>query len=182
MYIIAIVPFGESSTRKICRILSILNVRYIIVLPHEIPTFKPTHIILSGGPDHVYHPDHKPLPPWVIESSCTVLAICYGMQLLAHTFGGIVIKMSEPEHGLVSVTEFIDYKQQTTLRWMNREDRVLTIPPGFTITGVTNRNHIASFTDNHKYYAIQYHPEHNQALDVSIFERFLHNHLIPSPT
>jgi GMP synthase (glutamine-hydrolysing) len=173
MYTIAVIAFGESSTRKICRILALLEVRYIIVLPHETPTFKPTHIILSGGPDHVYDPIHGRLPQWVLDATCPVLAICYGMQLIAHTFGGTVRPMPEKELGLVPVTELIQGTQQTRLRWMNRHDRVLTVPTGFTITGVTDRNHIASFTDFHKYYAIQYHPEHKTGLDRSVFERFL---------
>lgn len=173
MRIIAVVAFDESSTRKIARILIMLNMRYIIVLPDEIPNFEPTHIILSGGPDHVYEPKHRKLPRWVIDAKCPVLAICYGMQLIAHTFGGTVVKMSEKEVGLVPVMELIDDKHHVLLRWMNREDRVLNVPSGFTITGVTDRNHIASFTDFRKYYAVQYHPENRKALDISIFEKFL---------
>jgi GMP synthase (glutamine-hydrolysing) len=173
MNTVAIVAFGESSTRKICQCLLMLNVNYIIVLPHETPTFKPTHIILSGGPDHVYDVKHQLLPQWVIDYPCPVLAICYGMQLIAHTFGGTVMGMLEKEIGLIPVTEIIHDQQSTILRWMNRDDRVLTVPSRFTITGVTNRNHIASFTDFHKYYAIQYHPEHSKCLDTSVFKRFL---------
>lgn len=171
--IVAVVAFGKSSTKKICDVLTMLRVRYYVILPDEKLNFVPSHIILSGSSKHVYDPDYYPLPQWVIDANCPVLAICYGMQLIAHTFGGRVIKMSEIERGLIPVTELIHETQYTKYRWMNRYDRVIMVPPGFTITGVTNRNHIASFTDFKKYFCIQSHPENKKGLDIQLFEDFL---------
>lgn len=172
-YRVIVVCFGKSSTNGICSILRRFGVKYITLLPDEIPKFEPTHVILSGGPKHVYDLDHYVMPLWVIQTHCPVLGICYGMQLIAHTFQGIVIKMPEIEKGLIEITEIIDHKQTRLLRWMNRNDRVISLPSNFYITGVTSRNHIASFTDYKKWYAVQYHPESHHCKDSSLFRRFL---------
>lgn len=179
--LVALVAFGKTSSEKITRSLNTLKVDYRIVLPDEIPTFEPTHIILSGGPKHVYEEDHPHLPKWVIESKCPVLGICYGMQLIAYTFGGNVIKMPQKEEGPVEVTEMINNTQTTYVRWMNRYDRVTSIPNTFYVTAVTNDDHLAAFTDHNKWWAIQYHPESSKHGDLNVFRRFLGRRRQPHP-
>lgn len=171
--LVALVAFGRTSAEKISCSLNTLKIDYRIILPDETPNFQPTHIILSGGPKHVYEPDHYYLPKWIIDSNVPVLGICYGMQLIAHTFGGTVIRMSQKEEGPVEVTEIINNNQSTYIRWMNRYDQVTAIPNIFDITGVTHNNHIASFTDHIRWWAIQYHPESSKHGDLGVFRRFL---------
>lgn len=172
-HLVAIVFFGKESVAKIARCLDRLKVKYGIIYPGESPSFVPTHIILSGGPKHVYEMDHYSLPSWVINSSAPVLGICYGMQLIAKTFGGTVVRMKEIEKGPVEVTEIIGGRQVINHRWMNRYDQVAILPKIFHQTGVTDRNHIASFTDHRKYWAVQYHPESNKCGDITIISNFL---------
>jgi len=172
-HLVALITFGEVSSAGISRVLTRLGVEYRIVLPNETPNFKPTHIILSGGPKHVYDLNYSSLPQWILDIKCPVLGICYGMQLIAKTFGGTITRMKEKEEGPVNVTEFIDNVQLTHIRWMNRYDQVTSIPNMFSITGVTDKNHIAAFTDYNKWWAIQYHPESSKYLDISVFKRFL---------
>jgi GMP synthase (glutamine-hydrolysing) len=171
--LVALVMFGKTSSENISQVLIRLKICYRIVLPDEIPTFKPTHIIMSGGPKHVYESDHYKMPQWVLDSNCPVLGICYGMQLIAHTFGGTVIKMREKEEGSVNVTEIISDIQSTQPRWMKRHDQVLSIPNIFDITGVTDRDHIAAFTDYKKWWAVQYHPEYRRCRDLKFFQKFI---------
>lgn len=171
--LVAIISYGTYSADRICLMLNRLHVPYKVLEPTDVPKFKPTHIILSGGDYHVYDKDAPTLPEWVINSDIPVLAICYGMQLVAHTFGGIVIRMPEKEEGGVEVTEIIDNIHCNNYRWMNRYDLVTSVPECFTIIGVTNKNHIAAFTDGHKWFAIQYHPEAKKYEDSSVFKRFL---------
>lgn len=178
--LIALVVFGNSSANKIACSLKRLKTNYVMVFPGETPCFTPTHIILSGGPGHVYENNHHHIPEWVIKSDAPVLGVCYGMQIIAHTFGGNVIKMREKEHGPTEVTEIIGNQQLTNIRWMNRYDQVICVPNMFIITGVTNKNHIASFTDNKKWWAIQYHPESFKYGDISVFKRFINNNLCRS--
>lgn len=170
---IVVVEYGNKSTVGICRILNHLMVQYMVVLPNEQPMFEPSHIILSGGPKHVYDVPPDSLPLWVLRAKCPVLGICYGMQLIAATLGGTVIRMSSYEKGPVDVTEFIAHEQITTTRWMNHHDIVIALPSTFYITGITPTNHIASFTDHIKWYAVQYHPEAENFIDLSLFQRFL---------
>ena len=172
-YTVALVSFGAKSTERLRYILGRLNVTCRVLFPDETPSFHYTHIILSGGPKHVYEADTYTMPEWVLQSTAPVLGVCYGMQLIAHTFGGRVTKMSHVEKGPVEVTEMIKGEQLTSLRWMNRLDQVVSIPDAFTITGVTSSNHIASFTDHHRWWAVQYHPEASKHGDASVLRRFL---------
>lgn len=170
--IVALVCYGERSTNKIAAVLNRLNVKYGVLEPYEVPVFVPTHIILSGGPAHVYNENHYKLANWIIQSQAPVLAICYGMQLVAQTFGGRVIRMRELEKGPVAVTEILNGRQITKNRWMNRWDQVICVPDEFTITGVTDKNHIASFTDYDKWWCVQYHPESLNDGDINVFINF----------
>ena len=171
--IVALVSFGNDSTKRLSSMLNKLKVNYRIVYLNEIPSFEYTHIILSGGPKHVYETNHYPMPQWVLDSNAPVLGICYGMQLITKTFGGTVAPMSAVEKGPVNVTEIINGHQVINSRWMNRLDRIVILPPHFTITGVTYLNHIAAFTDYNKWWAVQYHPESKKHGDPSVLKRFL---------
>lgn len=171
--VVALVQFGKDSTKRLSRALNRMNVDNRIILPHETPTFTYTHIILSGGPKHVYEEDHYAMPKWVMESKVPVLGICYGMQLIAKTFDGNVVRMQLAEQGPIEVNEIIDGYQVINNRWMNRLDNVVILPPNFTKTGVTNKNHIASFTDYKRWWAVQYHPEAKKHGDLNVLRRFL---------
>jgi GMP synthase (glutamine-hydrolysing) len=60
-------------------------------------------VILSGGPNSVYDAESPHVDPSVWELIASkmlpVLGICYGMQELAHVFGGAVKPSSEREYG-----------------------------------------------------------------------------------
>jgi GMP synthase (glutamine-hydrolysing) len=172
MYVI-IINFGNKSANGIAKVLNTLNVKYTIMCPNMIPYTEYTHIILSGGPKHVYLSDYYKMPTWVRESDKPVLGICYGMQLISCTLGGKVIKMNEYEGGVIPITEIINGNKFINQRWMNRYDRVAEIPKNFVITGITDKEHIASITDGSKWWAVQYHPESENALDYDTFIRFL---------
>lgn len=171
--IVALVAFGKDSTNRLSSMLTKLKVNHQIVYLNEIPLFKYTHIILSGGPKHVYEIDHYHMPQWVLDSNAPVLGVCYGMQLIAKTFGGIVAPMRNVEKGAVEVTEIINGHQVIGSRWMNRLDTVVVLTPNFTTTGVTYLNHIAAFTDYDKWWAVQYHPESKHHGDPNVLKRFL---------
>ena len=173
--LVCIIEYG--TTKKIEKILNELNIEYFTINPYDNPKIKPTHIILSGGPDHVYEINHRPLPKWVIDIDSKVLGICYGMQLIAHTFGGIVSRMKEKEEGLYNVYEYIpkldNDNTKIIKRWFNRFDNVYKVPDNFTILGYSEKNFIISITDNIKYWGVQYHPEINKAKDITLFTHFL---------
>lgn len=160
-----VINYGQQSAIKISNVLTVLKVNHLILNPDILPTQFFTHIILSGGPKHVYEVDHYHLADWIKEGSKPVLAICYGMQLVAQTFGGTVIRMKELEYGLVKVNN--------KLRCMNRYDQVVDSP--FEVTEWTDKGHIAAFTDYKKFWAVQYHPESYKYRDYQLFVNFLRN-------
>ena len=171
---VAIVAFGKTSTANIVSILVQLGISYRIVLAHELPICKYTHIILTGGPKYVTRYEYYRLPQWIIESDKPVLGICYGMTLIAHAIGGTVQSLTQHDHGPAEVTEIIEDCQLITTRWMNRHYEIHTVPKSFHVTGVTTDNHIAAFTDYRKWWGCQYHPESVSYRDIDIFLRFLY--------
>ena len=56
-------------------------------------------IVLSGGPSSVYDEDAPPFDASWLKLEVPVLGICYGMQLLARSFGGVVGKAERREYG-----------------------------------------------------------------------------------
>lgn len=170
MLSVAIIYFGSESAKNIAQCLNDLSVKYTIVLPEELPPRGITHIILSGSKESVL--TKCEIPKWILESNKPVLGICYGMQAIAKTFGGTVVRMSEVEKGLVLVSEVIEGKQTRKIRWMNHQDQVIKVTKKFHITGVSDTG-IVSFTDNKKWWAIQYHAENQDHYDLDVFSRFL---------
>lgn len=170
---VALVAFGTESTDKIARVLNTLKVIFEVVPSDTSPRYPYTHIILSGGPDHVYDIGHRAMPKWILDSKAPVLGICYGMQLIAHTFGGIIRRMKELQHGPVMVSEFLNNSQRYHKRWMNRWDQVVMVPKPFVVIGKTGDGHIASITDSIRWWGVQYHPEAEQYGDLNIFRTFL---------
>ena len=183
---VVIMEYGEDSARRISCMLDRLRIRHQIIRPLEStggregpsrfpvrPQMEPTHVILSGGPKHVYERDSYKMPTWIYHTSAPVLGICYGMQLIAYTFGGHVQRMPQKEKGPIEVIEIIQGEQIVRDRWMNRNDIIRTVPPFFQVTGVTFEHHIAAFTDNAKWWGVQYHPEAKDFQDYGLFSRFL---------
>ena len=64
----------------------------------------PAGIILSGGPASLSDADAPRCDPAVFEMGVPVLGICYGMQLMAQTFGGTVAPARKKEYGLCRVS------------------------------------------------------------------------------
>ncbi|MFZ2482517.1 MAG: gamma-glutamyl-gamma-aminobutyrate hydrolase family protein, partial [Streptococcus parauberis] len=57
----------------------------------ELKEINPIGIVLSGGPNSVYAENAFAIDPEIFELGIPILGICYGMQLITHTFGGKVV-------------------------------------------------------------------------------------------
>nr|MDQ3328679.1 gamma-glutamyl-gamma-aminobutyrate hydrolase family protein [Chloroflexota bacterium] len=104
---VVVLDFGSQYTQLITRRVRELNV-YSQLVPNEaswesVHALQPRAIILSGGPSSVYDSGAPKLPHWVVESGLPVLAICYGLQLLAHQLGGKVEPSRVREYGPATV-------------------------------------------------------------------------------
>src|SRR5437763_6235368 len=91
---ILIIDFGSQFTQLIARRVREARVYSEIHPPTRtvewIRDWNPTGIILSGGPNSVYE-DGAPTADREMLDIAPVLAICYGMQLVAHISDGQVI-------------------------------------------------------------------------------------------
>ena len=84
---ILILDFGSQYTQLIARRVReagvYSEVHHTGMTTDEIKAFKPSGIIISGGPESVTADDTLVAPQYVFEAGVPVLGICYGMQTMA---------------------------------------------------------------------------------------------------
>lgn len=166
---ILIVDFGSQYTQLIARKVRELSV-FSLIHPHtiEIDTVKelnPKGIILSGGPMSVKDDGAPAIDERILAMGIPVLGICYGLQLISYTLGGIVEKSDKREYGKASfhVLEdnplFEGIPVESTV-WMSHGDHVKTLPTGFKKIGSSpNTENCAIASLESPIYGVQFHPE-----------------------
>src|ERR1700744_4339165 len=100
---IVVLDFGGQYTQLIARRVRELQV-FSAILPctaslDEIHALEPVGLVLSGRPSSVYDADAPVCNAKVLQLGVPVLGICYGMQWLAHTLGGKVVRAKAREYG-----------------------------------------------------------------------------------
>jgi GMP synthase (glutamine-hydrolysing) len=167
---ILIIDFGSQFTQLIARRVREARVYSEIHPPSRtvewIREWKPTGIILSGGPNSVYG-DNVPLADPAIFDIAPVLGICYGMQLIAHIEGGQVIRTDRREYGRaqMEVLEpkglFAGFeKGEPVTTWMSHGDHIEHPPKGYVVTAKSNGNPISAFRhEKRSIFGVQFHPE-----------------------
>ncbi|BDB66566.1 hypothetical protein Hc94105_0762 [Helicobacter cinaedi] len=169
---ILVLDFGSQYTQLIARRLREYGV-YTEIVPYfekldSIKAKNPKGIILSGGPASVYEegaykPDYR-----VFELGIPVLGICYGMQYIAHFFGGSVVRAEAQEFGKAvleiaeSSVDFGLFKgvKQDSIVWMSHADKVESLPSGFVELAKSGNTHYCAIADfTRQVYALQFHPE-----------------------
>jgi len=167
---ILIIDFGSQFTQLIARRVREARVYSEIHPPSRsvawIREWRPTGIILSGGPNSVYG-DNVPLADPAVLDIAPVLGVCYGMQLIAHIEGGQVIRTNRREYGRAQMrviepkglfTGFSTTEPVTT--WMSHGDHIEQPPSGYVVTAESNGNPISAFRhETRKVYGVQFHPE-----------------------
>src|SRR5687768_10565344 len=167
---ILILDFGSQFTQLIARRVREARVYSEIHPPTRsiewIRDWKPTGIILSGGPASVYEENVPTADPRLLDVA-PVLGICYGMHLIAHLEGGAVVGAGKREYGRaeVQVTEpkglFAGFHPQEKLTaWMSHGDHVDRPPRGYLVTACSSTVPIAAMRhEKRAIYAVQFHPE-----------------------
>jgi len=168
---ILILDFGSQFTQLIARRVREHRV-YCEIHPGTISAeavarWKPAGVILSGGPASVYEPGAPHVDLGVLELGVPVLAICYGLQLLAHGLGGVVEPADEREYGRAllklgredALFAGLPGGAERTV-WMSHGDRVLRLPPGFGVLATSENSPFAAVRhETRPIYGLQFHPE-----------------------
>ncbi|HEX6997745.1 MAG TPA: glutamine-hydrolyzing GMP synthase [Gammaproteobacteria bacterium] len=169
---VLILDFGGQYTQLIARRVREAGV-YSEIYPHDadpaaIAAFRPSGIILSGGPESVTADTGPRVHDAVLEAGVPLLGICYGMQALAVKLGGRVESAAEREFGYAEVD--LRGAQDPLLGgladsgrlkvWMSHGDRVERLPPGFVTAASSANAPIAAMADvERRIYGLQFHPE-----------------------
>src|SRR6267154_6063586 len=129
--------------------------------------FEPAGVILSGGSNSEFDPGAPTADPGLLELGVPVLAICYGMQLVARLAGGDVKPSPEREYGRAEVTVreatglFAGFEAQGCITvWASHGDRIEQPPPQFRVTASSANAPVAGFEHQTKpIFGILFHPE-----------------------
>ena len=189
---ILILDFGSQYTQLIARRVRELGVYSEIygcdVTPAQLKRFAPKAVILSGGPESVNDLKGPEAPQAVFDMRVPVLGICYGMQTMAAQLGGRVESSSHREFGaahirptsacslLDGLEDHRDAADQRVLDvWMSHGDRVVVLPPGFSVIAASDNAPLAAMADEaRRLYGLQFHPEVTHSLQGGeILRRFV---------
>jgi GMP synthase (glutamine-hydrolysing) len=167
---ILIIDYGSQFTQLIARRVREARVYSEIHPPTRsvewIREWKPTGIILSGGPNSVYG-DNVPSADLALFDIGPVLGVCYGMQLISYLHGAEVVRGAQRQYGRDEIRPTresalfrgFDADENATV-WMSHGDHVETPPKGFRITAASTGNPIAAIEhESRAIYGVQFHPE-----------------------
>ncbi len=165
---IIILDFGSQTTQLIGRRVRELGTFCEIVpfdkFPHDDPDV--IGVILSGSPLSVYAPDAFLPDLSAVFDRYPVLGICYGAQLISHTFGGRVESSGTREYGralLSSVSPacpLFNGIPAGSQVWMSHGDTITALPEGFSLAASTDTVRNAAFQcPERRIWGVQFHPE-----------------------
>ncbi len=153
----------------------------------QVRNFMPSGIILSGGPETVTESSPPSPDVGIYTLDVPLLGICYGMQIMADQLGGEVSISNKREFGLAKVSPHHDQEwlgESTSAAsakkvefdvWMSHSDKVIELPPGFTIAASSVNAPMAAIIDiDRRFFGLQFHPEVTQTSNgPRILEFFL---------
>ena len=174
---IAILDFGSQYSHLIARRVRQLNVfcelYSCLVDASVLGKNNLVGVILSGGPASVYDEGspHVHASVWQLieERKLPVLGICYGMQEIAHVFGGQVSPSAEREFGRALIEKTAGSAEAGDIllqgvtdaqMWMSHGDKVTKMPTGFIkVAHTSNSEHAAIANPSKNIFGLQFHPE-----------------------
>ncbi|MFI5279149.1 MAG: glutamine-hydrolyzing GMP synthase [Gemmatimonadales bacterium] len=167
---ILIIDFGSQFTQLIARRVREAHVYSEIHPPKDadwIRAFKPTGIILSGGPNSVYDEGAPTVDTKVFDLGIPVLGVCYGMQVMAQLTGGKVAPSGEKEYGRAEIeitgsdALFSGFAPGThTTVWASHGDRVELAAESFEVLARSPNAPVAAFRHRARpLFGVQFHPE-----------------------
>ncbi len=169
---VLILDFGSQYTQLIARRIRERGV-YCEIQPCHLPldairAWGARGLVLSGGPASVLAQDAPFADPGLLELGVPVLGICYGLQWICHTLGGVVEKADDREYGRAKLKLeredplFGGWAGGPAERsvWMSHGDRVLRLPADFEVLASSDHSPFAAVRQRGKpVYGLQFHPE-----------------------
>lgn len=179
-----IVDFGSQYTQLITRKTRELGYSSAIITFDELKEgldlgHKPSCLVLSGGPDSIS--TDKTDYGFIFETGLPVLGICYGLQIMANHFGGVVApgNIGEYGHAEINCTEHFSLKGCPShfQVWMSHFDHVEKIPEGFNLIMESNNGLVAGIRDQDRgLMGLQFHPEvEHSSFGREILKYFYHD-------
>ena len=167
---ILILDFGSQYTQLIARAVREANVYCEITPFNKEITYDPSlkGIILSGSPLSVNEEKAAIVDVKAMADKVPVLGVCYGAQLTAKVFGGVVAKSNKREYGRASFNisandVLVEGLPASSQVWMSHSDTIKQLPEGFELLGTTESIPVAAFrapkAASHIIYGLQFHPE-----------------------
>jgi GMP synthase (glutamine-hydrolysing) len=167
---ILILDFGSQYTQLIARVVREANVFCEIIPFNKEIVFDEAlkGIILSGSPCSVNEENAPEVNIKNIAEKVPVLGICYGAQLTAKLYGGLVAKSNKREYGraslnIVKENLLMEGLPAASQVWMSHSDTIKELPAGFELLGTTESIPVAAFANNEndaqKIFGLQFHPE-----------------------
>lgn len=184
---ILILDFGSQYTQLIARAVREANVYCEIIPYHKTFEFEPglKGIILSGSPFSVNENGAPDVNVQDFILKVPVLGVCYGAQLTAKRYGGIVAKSNKREFGRAILQRsgddvlLADVSPSSQV-WMSHSDTIKELPEGFQLLATTDSIPVAAFKKNgtgaNPLYGVQFHPEvYHSTEGKKILKNFLVN-------
>jgi len=185
---IVVLDFGGQYNWLIARRIRDLGV-FSRLLPHDTSLASITKghnvvgIILSGSHDSVRNDKHLSMDERIFSSHIPVLGICYGMQLMALSFGGEVGFASKAEYGkqMLSVlsldSPLLSGIGHQTEVFMSHKDIVTGLPKDFLLDASAPNSPIAAMHHSSlPLYGVQFHPEVTHTIKgMKILDNFITN-------
>lgn len=166
---ILILDFGSQYTQLIARRLRELFVYCEIHPYNHIPELSNDikGIILSGSPCSVNETDAPMVDLAALMSHSPLLGVCYGAQLLAKVYGGVVSRSDHREYGRAMMqrtgndSHLLSGLSDESQVWMSHGDTITALPAQAQVIAKTDSIPVAAFSleSEHPVYGIQFHPE-----------------------
>ena len=183
---ILILDFGSQYTQLIARAVREANVFCEIIPYHKKFDVEPglKGIILSGSPFSVNEENAPDANVEEMIRDVPVLGVCYGAQLTAKRFGGVVAKSSKREYGRAILVKkkndrLLENVSAESQVWMSHSDTIRELPDGFELLATTESIPVAAFKKNgtadKPLYGVQFHPEVYHPKEE---KKILHNFLV----
>lgn len=183
---ILILDFGSQYTQLIARSVREANV-YCEIVPYNTQikyTDELKGVILSGSPFSVNEENALIVDVKEINRKVPVLGICYGAQLMAKMYGGVVEKSDKREYGrsklqIQKKDDLLKDVKNDSDVWMSHSDTIKQLPGSFTISASTHNIPVAAFYSkqpSNPIFGLQFHPEvYHSAEGKKIIQNFLVN-------